>query len=72
DPLNAPDFVVTSNETNPELASAYRGQDFVWRQSPAWEVADFSGWLRWVSLREMPQNQEMIILWARSDLFLDE
>ena len=72
DPLNAPDFVVTSNEMNPELASAYRGQDFVWRQSPAWEVADFSGWLRWVSLREMPQNQEMIILWARSDLFLDE
>jgi hypothetical protein len=27
--------------------------------------------MRWISLREMPQTNETIILWARDDLFLD-
>jgi hypothetical protein len=27
------------------------------------------GWLRWVTLREMPPSSEVIILWARDDLF---
>lgn len=74
DSLNAtitPDFVVTSYEINPQLASAYRGQDFIWRQTPLWGFADLPSWLRWVSLRQMPQTQEVIILWAKSDLFLD-
>jgi hypothetical protein len=57
---------------NPELVSAYRGQDFIWEQTPSWEVADAAAWFRWVSLRQMPQGQEIIILWARSDLFLDD
>lgn len=68
---NTPDFVVTAYEINPQLASAYRGQDFIWRQTPLWGFADLPGWLRWVSLRQMPQTQEVIILWAKSDLFLD-
>lgn len=68
---SAPDFVVTANQTNPELSSTYRGQDFIWRQSPAWTEANSSDWFRWASLREMPQTQELIILWARNDLFLD-
>ncbi|GAB4565115.1 MAG: hypothetical protein Fur0017_01680 [Anaerolineales bacterium] len=68
---NTPDFVVTAYEINPQLASAYRGQDFIWRQTPLWGLADLPGWLRWASLRQMPQTQEVIILWAKSDLFLD-
>jgi hypothetical protein len=73
DPVNAPDFVITPYQTNlPSLTSAYRGQDFIWRQTPIWGYADAAAWFRWVSLREMPQSRELIILWAKSELFLDE
>lgn len=73
DTASAPDFVVTPFESNPvSLESAYRGQDFIWRQTPIWRYADTAAWFRWVSLREMPQSRELIILWAKSDLFLDE
>jgi len=68
---STPDFVITSYEINPELVSAYRGQDFLWRQTPSWSGANLTDWFRWVSLRDMPQTQEIIILWAKSDLFLD-
>lgn len=70
DPNNTPDFVITSYELDPELVSAYRGQDFTWRQAPIWNGADTFAWLKWISLRQMPQSQEAIILWARTDLFL--
>ena len=70
DPNSAPDFVITSYELDPQLVSAYRGQDFTWRQAPLWNGADALAWLRWVSLRQMPQGQETILLWARTDLFL--
>ncbi|HNM38320.1 MAG TPA: hypothetical protein PKI33_14720, partial [Anaerolineales bacterium] len=63
-------FVITSYELDPQLVSAYRGQDFTWRQAPLWNGADALAWLRWVSLRQMPQGQETILLWARTDLFL--
>jgi hypothetical protein len=72
DVTSAPDFVITSYEMNPELVSAYRGQDFIWRQTFLWNSADSGTWLRWVTLREMPQNQEIILLWARTDLFIDD
>lgn len=71
DPTSAPDMVITSFELNPTLVSAYRGQDFNWRQTPAWQATTPDAWFRWVTLREMPQTGEVIILWARSDLFLD-
>lgn len=72
DVTSTPDFVITSYEMNPELVSSYRGQDFVWRQTPSWGIADPANWFRWVSLRQMPSGKEIIILWARSDLFLGD
>ncbi len=72
DVTSTPDFVITSYELNPELVSAYRGQDFNWRQTPSWILATPNDWFRWVTLRQMPQTQEVIILWARSDMFLGE
>ena len=70
---SAPYFVITPLQDNPILASAYRGQDFIWRQTPLWNLALPQEWIRWVALREMPQTGEgeAIILWARDDLFLD-
>lgn len=68
---SAPDFVVTPFEMDPALESAYRGQDFSWNQNAMWDTANTSVWFRWVTLREMPQAGDTIILWARDDLFLD-
>ena len=68
---SAPYFVITPLQDDPALASAYRGQDFTWRQTPIWNIALSQEWIRWVSLREMPQSGETIILWARDDLFLN-
>ena len=68
---SAPYFVITPLQDDPALASAYRGQDFAWRQTPLWNSALPQDWIRWVSLREMPKSGETIILWARDDLFLD-
>jgi hypothetical protein len=68
---SAPYFVVTPLQDNPALSSAYRGQDFTWRRTPLWDVAVPQDWIRWISLREMTQSGETIILWVRDDLFLD-
>lgn len=71
DPTASPPFVITPPQADPNLAAAYRGQDFTWRQNPAWDTAQWNTWLRWIVLRDMPQDGETLILWARSDLFLD-
>lgn len=68
----SPYFVVTPFEMDPVLVAAYRGQDFSWRQTPIWDAAFPTDWIRWITLREMPQAGETIILWARDDLFLDK
>jgi hypothetical protein len=71
DNASTPDIVITPFEDNPILASAYRGQDFNWRQTPLWNITTTNAWFRWVALREISYAGETIILWARSDLFLD-
>lgn len=71
DVSSSPYFVITPFQTDPVLVSAYRGQDFSWRQTPSWDNALPADWIRWVTLREMPQTGETILLWARDDLFLD-
>ncbi|MDP1780053.1 MAG: hypothetical protein Q8K73_07250, partial [Anaerolineales bacterium] len=69
---SSPYFVITPQQTDPILVAAYRGQDFTWRQTPLWSAALPRDWIRWITLREMPQSGETIILWARDDLFLDK
>jgi hypothetical protein len=71
DPQNAPPIVVTPLIDDLGLPSAYRGQDFVWRQKPQWEIVQPYAWLKWFVFREFPLENETIILWARNDLFPD-
>jgi hypothetical protein len=71
DGSSSPELVITPLEDNPQLSSAYRGQDFAWRQTPLWDVTVMQDWVRWVALREMPTSGETIILWARDDLFIN-
>jgi hypothetical protein len=53
------------------LPAAYRGQDFTWRQPPAWDGLQRPDWWRWLVNRQLPRENETIILWARDDLFPD-
>jgi hypothetical protein len=62
---------ITPQVNQPKLASSYRGQDFVWRQIPAWDIVVPSNWIDWLVFHKLPQDSERIILWARNDLFLD-
>lgn len=71
DPQVAPPIVVTPFMDNLGLPAAYRGQDFTWRQIPQWELTTTPDWIRWLVFRQLPRENETIILWARDDLFPD-
>ncbi len=53
------------------FGAEYRGQDFIWRRYPGWNTASWPEWLKWLAVHEMPQGEEPIMLWARTDLFMD-
>ena len=71
DPSNAPPIVITPLMSELGLPSAYRGQDFTWRQPPAWDTIQTPDWIRWLVYRQLPRETETIIFWARDDLFPD-
>lgn len=71
DPQFAPPIVVTPLMTDLGLPSAYRGQDFTWREQPQWETLQWQDWLKWSVYRELPADNETVILWARDSLFPD-
>jgi len=71
DPQVAPPIVITPLMDNLALPSAYRGQDFTWRQPPIWDGIQNQDWIKWLAYRQLPRNTETIILWARDDLFPD-
>jgi hypothetical protein len=70
-PLDSPPIVITPIRDELGLGSAYRGQDFTWRQSPVWDIVQPPDWVRWLVYRQLPRETETIILWARDDLFPD-
>ena len=71
DPQVAPPIVITPLMNDLGLPSAYRGQDFTWRQPPLWDEVVSANWIRWIVFRQVPRDNETIILWVRDDLFPD-
>jgi len=71
DPQVAPPIVITPVMQDLGLPSAYRGQDFIWRQQPIWDGIQIPDWIRWLVFRQLPRQDETIVLWARDDLFPD-
>lgn len=71
DPQVAPPIVITPVMEDLGLPSAYRGQDFAWRQIPLWQDIQNLDWISWLVFRKLPRQDETIILWARDDLFPD-
>jgi hypothetical protein len=71
DPQVAQPIVITPMMNDLGLPAAYRGQDFTWRQRPTWEQIQNPDWIRWLVFRQLPRENETIILWVRDDLFPD-
>jgi len=67
----APAIVITPMMGDLNLPSAYRGQDFTWRQRVQYDIMPLPEWWRWLVNRQLPRENETIILWARNDLFPD-
>lgn len=64
-----PSLVITPVQTSPLSSASYTGQDFSWRQSPAWSLMLPREWMEWLFFRAAPFEREAIVLWVRSDLF---
>jgi hypothetical protein len=62
-------IIITPDKTDISLSNAYRGQDFIWHQTPNWSLLSFSEWATWLVFRKTPLENENIILWVRADLF---
>ncbi len=71
DPQLAPAIVITPLISELGLPSAYRGQDFTWRQTLQWQSITSPDWMRWLVYRQLPEENETIVLWVRDDLFPD-
>jgi hypothetical protein len=71
DPQVAPPLVITPPMDNLSLPSAYRGQDFTWRQTVLWGQIQNPDWWSWLVYRQLPRENETIVLWARDNLFPD-
>jgi hypothetical protein len=70
-PQVAPPIVITPVMNELGLPAAYRGEGFTWRQTPQWQGVTAPDWIRWLVFRQLPKQNETIILWARDDLFPD-
>jgi hypothetical protein len=68
---DSPDLVILPQGVDYAFSAAYRGQDFVFRETPVWDNLPLNSWLRWLAYRELPVQSEYLVLWAREDLFLD-
>ena len=64
-------IVIGPFEPQAAFGAEYRGQDFIWRRYPGWNTASWPEWLRWLAVHEIPLGEEAILLWARTDLFMD-
>ncbi|WP_299024611.1 hypothetical protein [uncultured Thermanaerothrix sp.] len=68
-PLETPSVVITSEMATPGVSALYRGQDFVWQETPAWSLFLPGEWLSWIIYRKAPLQRQAIIVWVRADRF---
>jgi hypothetical protein len=65
-----PEVILTDRSQNePALQASYRGQELVWSKTALWHGVLPPNLLRWLTYRELPTSSNIVILWARSDLF---
>jgi hypothetical protein len=65
-------FIAAADQSEPAQAAGYRGQDFWWALSPAWDSALPENALLWLTRRQSSVAVKTLVLWARGDLFPDQ
>lgn len=64
-------IIMPGGSVSPELDASYRGANFPLRTYPVWGELTAAEWLRWVITHDAPVSNELILFWARGDLFPD-
>lgn len=72
DGILPPVVIADPGSENLPWSATYRGQDFPWELHPGWDGVLPVNWVDWLVLRKVPLQKDMIILWARSDLFPED
>ncbi len=70
-PQSQPGILITPIDSIPEISNSYRGQDLVWSQKVNWESLTPYQYLIWMITREVPESNQEIIFWVRTDLMPD-
>ena len=66
----SPPIIITElGQEPPELATSYRGQDFIWSMKIGWEGILPPHLFKWLVFRQAPWKYERLVLWARGDIF---
>ncbi len=68
-PQAEPALVLTPANISPSFTLPYRGQDFTWSVVPRWDLMIGVEWLDWMVFRNAPVDSQMILLWARENVF---
>jgi hypothetical protein len=66
----SPELII-SPSGNLSLTAKYRGEPLVLHETGAWDQASSSDLLKWFIYRQLPLQQDSVILWVRSDLMID-
>ena len=69
-PDATPALIITPSG-NLSLSVKYRGEPLVLHEAGAWDKASSSDLLKWFIYRQLPLQQDNVILWVRSDLMID-
>jgi hypothetical protein len=64
-----PSLVITHDQKNLSLGAAYTGQSFALGQMVNWSKTQPSTWINWFMFRTAVYDQDIVVLWVRSDLF---
>jgi hypothetical protein len=70
-PQSQPGILITDAQGIPEISNSYRGQDLVWSRRALWAQMSPFQYLNWLITRDVPTQDQQIILWVRTDLMPD-
>lgn len=64
-------MIISNDQTIPEIAESYRGQELVINRTVPWQGLTANQYLRWWMTRDVPTIPNQAIIWVRTDLMPD-
>ena len=66
------EVIITPYESENQVYGPYRGQDYLLKSTPAWNLMTINEWKNWILTRQAPQDgirQQAIIVWFNNQWF---